>query len=141
MRIGLSLLVLSLLLVLGACATVPRDSLYQQLGGAEGVASLVDAIIEKSRTDPRIGELFAETDFDYFRERLIEQICELADGPCEYTGLPMSDAHSGMDISEREFNWFVEDVEQAMQQIGLPLAVQNRLLARLVPMHEDVIRQ
>lgn len=141
LRTGLSLVVLSLLLMLGACATVPRDSLYQQLGGAEGVASLVDALIEKSRTDPRIGELFAETDFDYFRERLIEQICELADGPCEYTGLPMSDAHSGMDISEREFNWFVEDLEQAMQQVGLPLAVQNRLLAQLVPMHAEVIRQ
>jgi hemoglobin len=132
---------LSFLLVLSACATVPEGSLYQQLGGAEGVARLVDAVIEKSRTDPRIGELFAQTDFDYFRERLIEQICELADGPCEYNGLPMSDAHSGMDISEREFNWFVEDVEQAMWEVGLPLAVQNRLLARLVPMHAEVIRQ
>ena len=47
----------------------------------------------------------------------------------------------GMDISEREFNWFVEDTERAMAKVGLPLAVQNRLLARLARMRGEVIRQ
>lgn len=134
-------LLIALALGLSACASLPRGTLYQQLGGAAGVERLVDALIEHSRNDPRIGDLFASTDFAYFRERLIEQICQISDGPCEYTGLPMSDAHSGMDISEREFNWFVEDVEKAMSEVDLPLPVQNRLLARLVPMHADVIRQ
>jgi hemoglobin len=46
-----------------------------------------------------------------------------------------------MDISEREFNWFVEGVERAMDRVGLPLPVQNRLLARLAPMRDEVIRQ
>ena len=64
--------------------------------------------------DARISELFAETDDAYFQARLNEFICQIADGPCEYTGLPMPDAHSGMDISEREFNYFVEDLERAM---------------------------
>lgn len=130
-----------LALWLAACASTPKSSLYQQLGGPAGVARLVDAIIIEVKADERIGELFAETETEYFRERLIEQICMVADGPCEYTGLPMADAHSGMDISEREFNWFVEGVERAMSEAGLALPVQNRLLARLARMRAEVIRQ
>lgn len=128
-------------LMLSACASVPRVSLYQQLGGAEGVARLIDALTGHVRADPRIKDLFAETDFDYFSERLNEQICVIADGPCEYTGLTMEDTHSGMDISEREFNWFVEDMERSMNEVGLPLTVQNRLLARLANLRAQVIRQ
>lgn len=128
-------------LLLVACASAPKAPLYAQLGGQQGVAALVDAIIAEVKADPRIGELFAETETEYFRERLIEQICMVADGPCEYTGLPMADAHSGMDISEREFNGFVEDVERAMDRAGIALATQNRLLARLARMRADIIRQ
>jgi hemoglobin len=127
--------------LLAACAALPRPSLYDELGGQAGIERLASALIVESKADPRIADLFAETDVDYFRDRLEEQLCEIAGGPCEYTGLPMSDAHSGMDISEREFNWFVEDLERAMRSIGLSLSTQNRLLARLARMHEDVIHQ
>lgn len=126
---------------LGACATLPKPSLHEQLGGDTGIARLVAATIAQAHADSRIGELFAETDDAYFAARLSEFICRIADGPCEYTGLPMPDAHSGMDISEREFNYFVEDLERAMVATGLPLAVRNRLLARLAQLRYEVIRQ
>lgn len=129
------------LLIAAGCAGTARAPLHDELGGAEGIEALAGAIIAEVHADPRISDLFAETDDDYFRARLVEQLCELADGPCTYTGLPMTDAHSGMDISEREFNWFVEGVERAMAKTGLPLATQNRLLARLARMRDDVIRQ
>ena len=102
---------------------------------------LVAATVVEVHGDARISELFAETDDAYFQARLEEFICQIADGPCEYLGLSMPDAHSGMNISEREFNYFVEDFERAMHTCGLPLAVQNRLLARLARLHADVIRQ
>lgn len=130
-----------LALLLGACASTREPSLYAELGGEDGIERLVGLMVERVHSDPRIGELFAETDLAYLGERLQEQICQIADGPCEYTGLPMADAHSGMDISEREFNWFVEDVEQAMREAGLPLATQNRLLARLAKLRAEIIRQ
>jgi len=129
------------LLLIGACATAPKTSLYDQLGSQDGVSALAQAIIDETQADPRISALFAETETDYFRDRLVEQICMLAGGPCEYTGLSMPDAHSGMDISEREFNWFVEDVERAMDKVGLPLSTQNQLLALLARMRPEVIRQ
>ena len=70
-----------------------------------------------------------------------EQICAISDGGCEYTGLSMEEAHSGMDLSEAEFNTFVDASRRAMTRAGFAIGVQNRLLARLAPMREDVIHQ
>lgn len=137
-RLTILLLALGLL---SACATTRSRTLYDDLGGNAGVARLVDKLVEIYRADARINELFNETDFPYFTERLNEYICLVADGGCEYKGLNMAEAHSGMDIKEREFNYFVEDSQAAMTEVGISVGVQNRLLKVLARDHGDVIRQ
>ena len=126
---------------LAACASTPKDSLYQDLGGEAGIAKLVDRLIVKYRADTRINGLFQETNFEYFAERLREDICVRAGGPCTYQGLSMADAHSGMAIREREFNYFVEDSQAAMDELEIPLGVQNRLLKLLARERPEVIHQ
>jgi hemoglobin len=128
-------------LLLAACATTREPRLYDALGGAAGVTKLVDAISAEYRADPRIGVLFEGSDADYFKARLREQICQISDGGCEYTGLSMADAHSGMDLSEADFNAFVDASRRAMTRAGFGIGVQNRLLARLAPMRGEVIHQ
>jgi hemoglobin len=131
-----------LLILMSSCAnTLKNASLYDDLGGDAGIKKLVDKLIEKYRADTRINGLFNETNFEYFAERLREDICVRAGGPCEYQGLSMADAHSGMDIKESEFNYFVEDSQNAMDEIGLPVGVQNRLLELLARDRHEVIRQ
>jgi hemoglobin len=142
-RSALRTALLLALLWLSACASsgTTKDQLYQDLGGEAGVARLVDALIVKYKADTRINALFAETDTAYFRERLIEDICVRAGGPCTYRGLSMADAHSGMDIKEGEFNYFVEDTQLVMEELGIATATQNALLALLAKDRADVIRQ
>ncbi|GJM10384.1 MAG: group 1 truncated hemoglobin [Lysobacteraceae bacterium] len=129
------------LVLLCACATTSEQSLYQALGGQSGVEQLVERVTDIAHNDERIGFLFEDIDFPYFKARLTEQICELSGGPCKYTGLDMTDAHSGMQITRAEFNYFVEDLQLAMDQVGLNVPTQNRLLGLLVPMHADIIEQ
>jgi hemoglobin len=117
------------------------DALFRALGGLDGINSLVDALIDEYRADDRINQLFQMTDFDYFKARLVEDICVKSGGECEYQGLSMEEAHSGMNISEAEFNWFVEDSRRAMEKVGLDVGTQNQLLAILARERETVIRQ
>jgi len=132
-----------LLLLLGACANgkKPEASLFDELGGVDGINTLVDALIDEYRADQRISGLFQMTDFDYFKARLVEDICVKSGGDCEYQGLSMEEAHSGMNISPAEFNWFVEDSRNAMIKVGLSVATQNRMLAILARDREAVIKQ
>lgn len=141
-RIGRALLG-ALLAALTACSLGTRHSppLYDDLGGMPGIETLVAAIVEQAHADPRFGELFEQADRQRLREQLALQICELADGPCRYEGLDMVEAHSGMQISPVEFNWFVEDTQMAMDRIGLAWPTQNRLLARLALLQPQIIDQ
>ena len=51
----------------------------------------------------------------------------------------MKSAHAGMEINKAQFNALVEVLQVAMDARNIPFATQNQLLARLAPMHRDVI--
>ena len=137
------------LAALTACAGSPRQepvedaqpTLYQQLGGAAAIAGLVDALVVEYKADPRIAKRFElpAADLAYLRERLIEQFCAATGGGCEYTGLAMAEAHSGMNITGAEFDAFIEATVRAMTRIGVTDEHQLILLSVLDGMRGDVI--
>lgn len=115
--------------------------MYRAVGELAGVSALVDAALTEIGNDLRINVLFSETDMPYLRARLIEQICQAAGGPCTYTGQTMEEAHSGMNISNDEFGYFVEDLIAAMKKVGVSDSAQQGLLAALGSMQPQVVGQ
>ena len=89
--------------------------------------------------DPRTSEFFKKTNQAHLKEMLSQQFCVVAGGPCVYTGVPMKLAHQDMDISKGDFNALVEVLQAAMDAQHVPFATQNQLLARLAPMHRDIV--
>ena len=139
-RAGLAAVVCAALLA--GCASAPRSpTLYEQLGGEAGVTAIVEGLLFKMVENPRIAHHFAETDIIQLRDRLIEQFCFEADGPCTYTGRSMAESHADRNISEAEFNALVEDLIDVMEEQGVPVTAQNRLLRKLAPMRADIIRR
>ena len=126
-------------LLLGACASTPRPSLYEQFGGRPGVEALVEELLVRILEDERINAGFAETDLVNLNDRLVEQICVELGGPCTYTGRSMAESHAGLGITEADFNALVEDLQDAMDARGIPFRAQNQLLRRLAPMHRDIV--
>jgi hemoglobin len=117
------------------------DALYRSLGELPGIERLIDALLAEVMGDLRINLLFEDADPPYLRARLIEQICEASGGPCTYTGLPMDEAHSGQQITPEQFGYFVEDLKNAMDKVGLAPDVQGALLGVLAPMQPQVVGQ
>ena len=74
-----------------------------------------------------------------FDAMLREQLCAESGGGCAYTGDDMRRAHAGLDITRAEFNAMVEALADAMDAQGLPVAVQNRVLALHAPKRADVL--
>ena len=83
--------------------------------------------------------LFADTDIERFRDKLAEQLCEVTDGPCSYSGDSMLEAHRHLGVTTAQFNSLVEDLIRAMEREGVPIAAQNALLQRLARMHSDIV--
>lgn len=133
---------LAALLATGAAhaqTATPDDSLYQQLGGQPGLVKLMDDFMVRLLADKRMNPFFKEVDQAHVKEQLVVQFCEVSGGPCRRQGPDMRKAHDGMDIRKGDFNALVEVLQESMSAQGIGFGTQNKLLARLAPMHRDII--
>ncbi|KAB7764105.1 group I truncated hemoglobin [Xanthomonas maliensis] len=126
-------------LALTACATTPRQSLYDELGGQPGIEALVETMLSRVADDPRIVDKFARVNIVMLNQRLVQKFCHVSDGPCADTEKSMHQAHQPLTIREADFNALVEDLTWAMDQRHIPRRTQNRLLARLAAMQGDIV--
>ncbi|WP_371194540.1 group 1 truncated hemoglobin [Glaciecola sp. SC05] len=130
--------------VLCACSSTSNKSdisVYEQIGGAEKVAEVVDNFITEIEFSPEIFPYFENTDVDRFREKLIEHLCMLTAGPCEYNGDTMVQVHGGMGITEHDFNLGVDLFINAMDKADIPHRLQNKVIATMAPTRADIIYQ
>ena len=115
------------------------NSLYDDLGGTDGIRKIVDAEMVYHLKNPRIKAQFDETDIDHLKGQLVIFICQVTGGPCKFTGHDLRTVHKGMHLTDADFNSSVEDMQHAMDNLGIAYATQNRLLARLAPFEHEVV--
>lgn len=130
---------LLLLAVLLAPVQARAETLFEALGGRPGLVRLVDGLIERALADPRTRPFLEDTSIPRLKLLLVEHLCQVTDGGCVYTGRDMQKAHAALNLRTRDFNALTEDLQDAMDALGIGSAVQNRLLARLAPMHRDIV--
>ena len=125
-----------------AAATASADDrLFRDLGGQAGIDAIVGEFVPRLVADARMGEFFKKVDQAHLKQMLSQQFCLVAGGGCAYTGRPIAEVHHDMDISRGDFNALVEVLQSAMDAKHVPFATQNRLLARLAPMHRDIVTE
>ncbi|RMO86022.1 Protozoan/cyanobacterial globin protein [Pseudomonas syringae pv. tagetis] len=137
----LRVLIVLMLTVLAGCAQQPPrdDSLYQDLGQRAGIQRIVEGMLLNIAKDERIVEHFKKVNIVRLRDKLVEQLCVEAGGPCRYTGDSMAESHKGQNLTPSDFNALVENLIAAMDTENVPVPVQNRLIARLAPMRGEVL--
>jgi len=146
LALALLLGVLSVLAA-GAGAQAPAavapvdDGLYRAWGGKAGIRAVMADFVPRLEADARIGHFFRKE--PAARENLVtmltEQLCQVAGGPCVYAGAPMGPVHRDLEISKADFNALVEVLQVSMDAKGIPFRAQNGMLARLAPMHREII--
>lgn len=124
-------------------ASAPRDPslkpVFEQFGGKPGLVMLMNDFMDNLMADTRTRPYFANTDREHIKVELVDQFCVILDGPCTYTGRDMEKVHRNLGINRAAFNALVEDLQKAMDKNNVPFRAQNKLLAKLAPMHSAVI--
>lgn len=113
--------------------------LFKVFGEKAGLVAIVNDAMDNLVADPVTRPYFINADRDHIKMELVNQLCVILDGPCTYTGLDMQQAHQGLNITAAAFNAFVADFQRAMDKHGIPFRDQNELLARLAPMHQQIV--
>jgi len=131
-------------LTLGASLSLPAQAadatLFDQLGGKSGIEQIVAELLPIIKADARINAFFAKTDMDKLGVLLGEQFCQLAGGPCTYSGRDMVASHDEMGVKAAHFNALAEDLQIAMENRHVPASVANQLVAKLAPMKHAIVR-
>lgn len=125
--------------VFGMCQSVLAESLYERLGGVQGVAQFVDQTIDLTAANPLTKRSFDKVDLKKLKLKIAEHICALTDGPCKYTGDSMKLAHRGLDITEGEFYTMVEILRGTLNRAEVPEGAKNELLRILAPMQREIV--
>jgi hemoglobin len=126
-----------------ACALPAKaadDTLFQQLGGQPGIDKIVADFLPIVLADPRINTFFAKTDMKQLGVLLGEQFCQIAGGPCTYSGRDMVASHEGMGVRPMHFMALAEDLQIAMEKNAIPSPVANQLVAKLASMKRAIVR-
>lgn len=115
------------------------SSLYDRLGGGDGVSAIVDELIDRSRTGPNTSRSFEKVNLKRLKQQIALQVCSLTGGPCAFTGDDMKTTHAGHDITQAEFYAMVEILRGVLDDRGVGEREKNELLAVLAPFKRDVV--
>lgn len=116
----------------------PR-SLYERLGGEEGIARVVDTFYDMVLADPRVAHFFANTDMARQRRHQTLFLSFATGGPNRYTGRSMRAAHQGLGIRPEHFDAIVELLGRTLRQYGVSEADIQEVEARLMTMRPEIV--
>ena len=114
--------------------TEKTTTLYERLGGEEGIIAIVDDIVEAHTKNPAISARF----LPYLeRPEYLAQIKRHtvnffgagAGGPQQYEGRDMTTAHRGMNINAAEYMHVIDDIMGVLDKHGKSEETKKDVLA------------
>jgi hemoglobin len=120
-------------------------SLYDRLGGAYAIATVVDDFIERLLVNPTLN---ANPAIRQARDRVPKAglkfhvttlVCQVTGGPCQYVGRSMKAAHAHLNIGEKEWDAMVADFKVTLNKFGVPAAEQQQLITIVAGTKPDIV--
>ena len=121
-----------------------KKSLYTRVGGYDALALVVDDFIKRLATDPKFAKFFSGFSVDSqkrLRQHILDQFCKAAGGPCEYVGRDMKTTHTGLGITEAEWDLAAKHLVAAMDKYKVPQAEKDELMAFVAAQKKDIVEK
>lgn len=122
-------------------APAPK-SLYERLGGKDGVVKIVDSFLQNVQIDPKLKNAFGKTvgpKAEHFKQMMVELICEQTGGDCKYSGKEMKAAHTGMKITDDQWNAAIADLTLALDEYKISEQDKSEFFSLLSKYKEDIV--
>ncbi len=126
-----------------------KKSLFERLGGDEGIKLIVEDFLARALADPRVNwerKGITQGGLSINRSKSVEwkpsgeniaklkthlaQFLSLATGgPAKYEGRDMQEVHAGMHITNAEFDATIGDLKATLDKLGVAIDEQKELMA------------
>ena len=119
-----------------------EKSLYERLGGFDGINAFVDDLMNRLKSDSQLGRFWQiRGDDGITREQqlLIDYICANAGGPIYYTGRNMKLTHVGMKITESDWSVMLGHAADTMGALNVAQRESDELVAFTLSLKDDIV--
>ena len=90
-------------------------TLYERLGGTDGIRRIVDVLVDNHSRNPVVSARYAGSDMNNLKQMAGDFFIAGSGGPEIYSGQDMIAAHQHMNISGDEFVAVLDDAMNALQ--------------------------
>ena len=115
------------------------DSLYERLGGTEGITKIASDLVDLHMANSTIAPRFTNSDPDKVKNGAATFFISGTGGPDVYQGKDMLATHKGMNISASEFMAVLDDALEALKMNNIGQREQEEVLFVLYSMRADVV--
>jgi hemoglobin len=121
-------------------------SLYERLGGAYSIATVVDDFIERLlvnatlNANPAISEARARVPKAGLKFHVTALVCEVSGGPCKYTGRAMKESHQHLNITQAQWDAMVVDFQRTLDKFKVPQTERQELITIVGSTKSDIVR-
>jgi hemoglobin len=120
----------------------PQASLYHRLGGYDALAAVTDDFVGRLANDPQLKRFFMghnKEGLTRIRQHVIDFLCNATGGPCAYTGQDMKTAHTGLGITEDDWNVSVKHLVATLDKFKVPDKEKNEVLGAISGLKGDIV--
>jgi hemoglobin len=119
--------------------------LYDRLGGLRGITIVVDDFIDRLvvnqtlNANPAISAGRISSPPPYLKFQVSQLVCEVTGGPCKYSGRSMKDAHTHLNINEKEWSVMAGEFKNSLDKFQVPAAEQQELFEIVGTTRGDIV--
>jgi hemoglobin len=114
-------------------------SIYDELGGADGVSAAVDEFYRRVLDDGALAPYFEGVDLSRLRSHQRAFIAAALDGPERYEGRDMATAHAGLGVTDAAFERVVGHLTATLDQLGATPDAIAEVGTRLAPLQTEIV--
>lgn len=92
-----------------------EPTLFERIGGEEGIESLVDAFYERVAADEVLAPFFRHVSMEKLRTMQKEFFSEALGGPLYYSGKPLREVHAGRGIEKEHLRRFTNHLKDTLE--------------------------
>ena len=140
-RIAIVLVMLPLTAGIGSAQ---EKSLYQRLGGYDGIAAVLDDFIGRLAAEQQLQRFFAgHSKNSEMRQRqlVLDLVCQLTGGPCFYIGRDLKVTHAGLGITRSDWELVNKRFAESLAKFKVAEPEQKELGALVGAVEKDIVEK
>jgi hemoglobin len=119
-------------------------SLYTRLGGYDAIAAVSDEFIGRLATGKLLHRFVVGLSVDsqkQLRQHLVDFLCNATGGPCLYLGRDMKTVHTGLGITEADWQEGVDALNATLDKFKVPKKEHGEVIAAIGGLKKDIVEK